>query len=390
MPYSGVPDDKVEELDSCVEKVMAEGHDKDAAIAICHESIMGKEAQPSLTVFKQADGSYRWLIVSSNAYRDHDGEIVSQKALEADAARMDATGDYGPLRWWHVPGLDLGPCDFSVLHGRLRVESGTFATAEIGAGVASHAKELQASLGFTHTDKEPDADGVYHHIRVFERSLLPKGRAANPFTFVSVSKDKELTDMASLKEKWGQFVETVFGGDEAKAKAFAANTESTQKAIEQAGVQFKEKGVKAEGEDEEDKPESEMPEGMPEGEPPKEDDEEEEEDKGKSKEAKPDAPVLVSNLTAEEFTTLIAGVVTKETGAQATAQAAKTKELTDAIAALTARIEALEGGTSKAFRASKEGKPPLTVKQPGESAQEKALKEGADSFVSWAVGGSPK
>lgn len=42
MPYPGIPDEKIEKMDSCVKKVMADGKDKDAAIAICHKQIMGK------------------------------------------------------------------------------------------------------------------------------------------------------------------------------------------------------------------------------------------------------------------------------------------------------------------------------------------------------------
>lgn len=199
----------------------------------------------AFAVLKQADDSYRWLILATNSYRDSDGEIVAQKALEVDVARMDATGDYGPLRWWHVgskagpgaPGLDIGRCDFVAMHGRMRIDSGTFASKEIGEAVAQHAKELAASVAFLTPGK--DGDGAYQVIRSFERSLLPRNAEGNPFTFVSV---KEASDMAvELKQKWDAFVKTVFGGDEAKAKEFASGTEAVQKQIEAAGVEFKEK-----------------------------------------------------------------------------------------------------------------------------------------------------
>jgi hypothetical protein len=237
MPYSNVSEDKQDAMHRCVQKVMAGGQDKQSAIAICYTSIMGKESAPQFTIYKQADGTDRWLLVSSNAYRDHDGEIVSQKAQADDVARMDATGNYGPLRWWHVPGLDIGKCDFVAMQDRMRVESGTFASKEIGEQVAGQVGNLAVSLGFTHAESEPDASGVYHTVNVFERSLLPRGKAANPYTFVSV---KEMNDMATLKEKWGQFVSTVFSGDEGKAKEFVAGAEETAKAIEGAGVAFKE------------------------------------------------------------------------------------------------------------------------------------------------------
>lgn len=47
MPYENVPDDKIDEMDACVEKVMSEGKDKEAAIAICYASIVEGKAMPA-------------------------------------------------------------------------------------------------------------------------------------------------------------------------------------------------------------------------------------------------------------------------------------------------------------------------------------------------------
>ena len=46
-PYSGVPEDKVSDMESCVESVLSknEGMEKGNAIAICKKSIMGKDEQ---------------------------------------------------------------------------------------------------------------------------------------------------------------------------------------------------------------------------------------------------------------------------------------------------------------------------------------------------------
>lgn len=144
------------------------------------------------SVFKQADGRYRWILVSSNAYRDRDQEIVSQKALEGAVAIADKTGYRGPLRWWHVPGCDIGDCDFQAMHGRFLIESGTFRDERIGAAVARKASMLQASIGFTHPPSDPDARGVFHHIAIFERSLTPFGRAANALTRLVVKEDRSM------------------------------------------------------------------------------------------------------------------------------------------------------------------------------------------------------
>jgi hypothetical protein len=186
------------------------------------------------SVCKQKNGTYRWVAMSSNAYQDRDQEIVSEKALLDDCARADQDGDYGPLRWWHQPNITIGECDFNHMHGRMLVESGTFKDAAIGQAVAKQADRLQLSIGFTHTADEPDASGVFHHIKRFERSLVPMGRAANPFTSIVVKEP----DMASLKEAWGTFV-NLFDGDEEKAKAYATAAEQTQKELDEKKARYK-------------------------------------------------------------------------------------------------------------------------------------------------------
>jgi len=186
----------------------------------------------SLSVFKDASGRYRWVLFSSNAFADRVGEIVSTKALENDVDRADADGNYGPLRWWHVPGLDIGDCDFNAVHGRTLVESGTFRDEAVGAAIAKEADGLQASIGFYGT---PDADGTFHQIRRFERSLLPSGRACNALTKLFVHQEEDVT---TLKEKLGVF--TTMLGSKEKAEQVIAEVERIEKEADTAGVAFKE------------------------------------------------------------------------------------------------------------------------------------------------------
>lgn len=189
-----------------------------------------------LQVFKQADGRDRWLIISSSAFRDRDRETVSTKALEADVARADADRDYGPLRWWHVKGLDIGDCDFNAMHGRLLVESGTFRDPAFAEMVKQHAGKLGVSIGFLHAETEPDADGVFHHIWRKERSLLPRGKESNLLTFVSVvSKESTMTN-----EKVDTLKALV--GDPAVVDGLIAGATEVEKAAEAAGLAFKETG----------------------------------------------------------------------------------------------------------------------------------------------------
>jgi len=97
-----------------------------------HAVSLGAECMGKMSIVKQSDGKLRWVMFSSTAYQDRDGEIVSQKALADDVARADASGDYGPLDWWHVDGLILGHCDYNAMDGKVLIESGTFVSEAVG------------------------------------------------------------------------------------------------------------------------------------------------------------------------------------------------------------------------------------------------------------------
>lgn len=154
-----------------------------------------KQISATAMVFKEADGEYRWVLLSSNGYRDRDGQIISTKGLERDAALWELEGaPADPLRWWHVAldedhktGLELGVTDFRMVSDHTLIESGTFLTKEIGEGVYNARDQLEASVGFRHSVNEPDEDGVFENVHIFERSLLPKGHAANVLTQLLVT-----------------------------------------------------------------------------------------------------------------------------------------------------------------------------------------------------------
>lgn len=286
---ANVPPELADKFEQCLEKVMAQDHSKESAMGICYVSIVGKgqkdmnestaiKAEPdkgialrvwdaildtisttfkvgarhsskdnemvqgihdnavalgaTCKVVKQTDGSYRWVLISSSAYQDRDGEIVSQKALEADVARVDAEKDYGPLLWWHEPRLPLGNADFNATHGPMLIESGTFKSTAVALGLKGHEAELGGSIAFNHPLTEPDQEGVFNTVRRFERSILPKEKASNLFTRFSV---KEHTDMDNQK------VDSLKAmlGDEVVAEILQS-AEAQTKQADAAGVRRKE------------------------------------------------------------------------------------------------------------------------------------------------------
>lgn len=190
-----------------------------------------KSYDGTLTVFKDITGAWRWIAQSSTAFQDRDREIVSTKALSDDCERADADGGYGPLRWWHTPGLDLGDCDFNAMHGRVLIESGTFRSAVIAQKIARSAGDLEISLGFLHLPTEPDADGVFHHIRRFERSLVPRGKASNRFTAFTVKESPvDTKKIEGLK---------AYGFSDADIADLLATAAATEKTADDQGVAYK-------------------------------------------------------------------------------------------------------------------------------------------------------
>jgi len=189
------------------------------------------DSEKSFAVFKVAAGRYRWVMRSSSAFEDKDREIVSTKALDSAVAYGDQAQERGPLRFWHMPGVDIGECDFQMLHGRMLIESGTFKDSDIAERVAEKAHLFGGSIGFNHPQSEPDAGGVFHNIRIFERSLVPIGRASNRFTAMTTVRSDTMS-----KEK-REALKALVG--EEKADQILAEAFASQKAAEAQGFTYK-------------------------------------------------------------------------------------------------------------------------------------------------------
>lgn len=223
-----------------------DGYSKSDAAAISNglgrkgKCTEGRKEKGMFTVTKDAKtGEYRWTLISSSAYVDRDGEIVTEEALEKAVKRMDETGDYGELRWWHTP-IVLGKADFAAVYAHQLIESGTFVSKEVGEKTAAAGNRLGASIGFKHPPTEPKAK-AYHDIAIKERSLLPRGKESNLFTRLSVrGGDMTVKDLSA--EKRAGLV-SLLGEDEASRVLAAAFT--TAKEADDLGVTRKEKGLLA-------------------------------------------------------------------------------------------------------------------------------------------------
>lgn len=210
-----------------------------------HDLAVENGAQCPL-VLKQANGSYRWILLSTNSYQDRDGEIVSQKAQEADVEQLNKSGNFGPLRLWHLgypdvetkeagPGVDVGVCDYSQMLGRIRIESGTFTDNRVGAAIKARSDQWAGSIGFFHPLDQPDRDGVFQDSLTFERSLLPRQFASNPLTpLAAIMKEQVMT---TKEDKLKQLSNLL--GDPVLADNVLKQAEATEKAAQERGLKYK-------------------------------------------------------------------------------------------------------------------------------------------------------
>ncbi len=298
----------------------------------------------ALTAFKDATGQVRWIGISSSAFEDKEEEIVSLKALEADVARSNQDGDYGPLRWWHVPGLNLGTTDFAAMHGKVLVESGVFHDPTIGMAMAKAAPNLEMSLGFRHPLDEPvleDGKRVYKTIRRFERSLTPKGKASNRFTKFTALKEGGMSMLdAKIKELKG----LVGAENAALVDELLAQAAQAQKEAEEQGIAYKgdpptpaatlaAAPVAAEAKAGAGAP-------APEAEPPAPEEGEEEEEQ----------LTLMGDLTPDEYKTLVAEAVApalKAALAEAIAPVQKALDINNRVESMLNEVKALVTGQSE-------------------------------------------
>lgn len=182
----------------------------------------------SFVVYKGIDGQPYWVAASSTTFEDRDKEIVGLASLLKDVERTDASGAHGPLRFWHVPGWDVGDCDFRAVYGRTLIEAGTFRKPEYAAAIKA---DDQVSLGFFHPINQPGPDGVFTDIYTFERSIVPAGRASNPYTRLVVKEVQMMTD-AKRKE-----FEARLGAD--VVASILGEAERTEKSADAMGVRHK-------------------------------------------------------------------------------------------------------------------------------------------------------
>jgi hypothetical protein len=207
----------------------------DSQVDQVKEEVVGLKDR-GFKVYEDTSGQKRWLALSSNSFEDLDKELFTTKALEEAIEYADKTGERGPLLVFHVPGSDIGQCDYQAMAGRFLVESGTFADTPLGRKAVEYFtntdEEHQVSIGYQYI-KGDELDGQYDWMRFRERSALPVGTAANPWTDFTVIGDNPMEEIKA------QTLRKIFGDE--LANGVIANAETKTKELEEQGVRFKNK-----------------------------------------------------------------------------------------------------------------------------------------------------
>ena len=187
-----------------------------------------------VTGFKVAGN--HWLAVWSNNFKDRDGEVFTQQAMEDYVARVDLRVTPPPSLWvWHAgKQVEIGSTDYVGTHGHFLMAAGQFymtPAAQAAKGYyARHAKDTGISHGFTYPSDKFDGKH-YHQFNTFEISLLPRGTEANLYTSL------EGVKAMALDERKVKYLKDVFGEDH--ATKILAEWEARGKALEDLGVEFK-------------------------------------------------------------------------------------------------------------------------------------------------------
>jgi len=195
-------------------------------------------------VWKQDDGSYRWLGVYSNKFRDDDRpvkEIISEKAHKEFIGRVNAGEiEHPDLYVWHIP-MPVGKSDLLVYDDSgFSVVSGTFTNKSVAEALLITSEDLAMSHGMPaeFIQRSKDDNSVITRYVSTEVSVLPRRVAANKRTSFSVLNAKE-DQMAIEPELRGKVVDMI--GEDATA-SIEQGLQAVAKEAVDSGVDFKAEG----------------------------------------------------------------------------------------------------------------------------------------------------
>lgn len=208
-----------------------------------------------LSVFKDADGARHMMLVTSNGYKDREGEYISQQALQEYVdAQWDGDRFKGSnvLLFWHQ-GPPIGDIIHADMAGPFLVEIAKERTSglpliqsytkAIWNYIEEHPEERWGTshgFGFAPHDRELSDDGpVYRHITKFESSALPLQWAANPLTFSGVIPMSKARDakLDTIQPGLGERIRRALGMTKDELDAAGVQSKSFEAEMTRADVE---------------------------------------------------------------------------------------------------------------------------------------------------------
>lgn len=305
-----------------------------------------KELQRGIKAFTKGKDQYI-VIWTTNAFKDREGEIFSQKSIEDYVTRRDQTGIKDRVWFWHVKGTDFATVEWQGVIGKFLVEVAKVDKTVYGQKMfhaLQHPEEypqlLPEGWGSSHgylyraSDKHK---GVYSFFEKYESTVLPYHRASNTFGGL-----KEVIDMGKMTEEKMQALVTLVGKD--KVKEILAAPEKATDILDLLGVDSKEL---TDG-DEPEKPEPEATEAA--------ETEEAEEDVSTTSEEQAESETKeTSDVYELELSDELVSAIAAKVDVQGKLEAAKKEWIADTVKAVqTALIPALRGVVTAEVDGSKE------------------------------------
>lgn len=194
------------------------------------------QADSAFTVQKDLNGEWRWVAAFTNNFKDRDGEIISEKALDGYLERVHMGLVPMPELWvGHVKESKHGAADMVFGAGNFVVAVGHFDDSEMGQDALKYYQKHAAKTPLSHGFTFPDwglKQGIYGVANPFEITTLPPPLIpSNPFT------DFEVENMKQITPEQKAALALVFGAE--KVDAIVKSREQQSEEIKAAGIAFK-------------------------------------------------------------------------------------------------------------------------------------------------------
>lgn len=196
--------------------------------------------KPGQTMLKAANGQRLMLIVTSNSYKDREGETLTSEALKADVDRHWTQGDdaymvNNKLLFWHDDNLPVGDIVWGDVIGPFYVELAQEGTTPIAKSYfdyrEAHPEEKWgASHRFKYLRTHRNEDGDYHRIYKEETTTLPLEAAANLLT---------LSEVIPMSDKRAKKFDEIMGLDGAYELVKTEGLSALERKLTEQGIEHK-------------------------------------------------------------------------------------------------------------------------------------------------------